>query len=58
MKLTEECATYWCESEATVRFEYGGIGSWYCMDCYLRVQRLPKYPASTGRAALEERGDG
>jgi len=34
----QECATEGCGKPATVHFIRGGIGSYYCYDCYMRVQ--------------------
>lgn len=34
------CATEGCDRPATVRFERGGVGSYYCCPCYFKVQAL------------------
>ena len=43
----QKCATDRCEKPASVHFIRGGIGSYYCHDCYMHVQSLA---ASTGEA--------
>lgn len=43
-----ECASEGCGKPATVHFVRGGVGSWYCRDCYMRTQAIP-----AGRSALE-----
>jgi hypothetical protein len=48
-----ECATEGCNKQATVHFERGGIGSYYCHDCYMRIQALP---ASTSVSEGGSRG--
>lgn len=45
--LRQECATEGCDNPASVHFVRGGIGSYYCHDCYMHVQSLA---ASTGEA--------
>lgn len=44
---TRECATEGCGASAGVYFERGGVGSYYCGSCYLRVQAIPHNPALT-----------
>jgi len=39
-----ECATEGCGKRATVRFERSGVGTHYCVGCYMRVQALPTSP--------------
>lgn len=43
-----ECATEGCNKPATVHFERGGVGSYYCHDCYMRIQALPAAPSEQG----------
>ena len=43
-----ECATEGCNKPATVHFERGGIGSYYCHECYMRIQALPAAPSEQG----------
>lgn len=33
-----ECASEGCDKPATVHFERGGVGSYYCRECYMRIQ--------------------
>jgi hypothetical protein len=42
------CATEGCGRKASVHFIRGDIGSYYCHDCYLKVQSLPAAPVSHG----------
>lgn len=42
------CATEGCDHKATIHFERGGIGSYYCHDCYMRIQSLPASPSTAG----------
>lgn len=44
----DTCATEGCGHKATVHFERGGIGSYYCHDCYVRIQALPASPSTAG----------
>ena len=48
-----ECATEGCGKLAAVHFIRGNIGSYYCMDCYLRVhkQTHPALAAPTAQDA-------
>ena len=39
-KSTQLCASHDCGRPAMVRFESGGVGSTYCMECYLKIQEL------------------
>jgi len=43
------CATEGCGNFATVHFIRGGVGSFYCQECYRKVQALGRSPSSTGR---------
>lgn len=36
----DECATEGCGNPGTVRFESGGVGSAYCVDCFGKVKAL------------------
>lgn len=40
----DECASSGCGKQATVHFERGGGGSYYCRDCYMRTQAIPASP--------------
>jgi len=39
--ITWECASDGCGKPATVRFDCGGVGSYYCHACYVRIQAIP-----------------
>lgn len=39
-----DCATDNCGKTASTHFVRGDIGSYYCHDCYLRIQALPASP--------------
>lgn len=45
---THKCATRCCENRAEIYFECGGVGSYYCVQCYLKIEAIPD-----NRAALE-----
>lgn len=36
-----ECATAGCDEKASIYFQSGDVGSYYCTACWLRVQALP-----------------
>ena len=44
------CVTEGCEHMATVHFERGGVGSWFCQPCYLKVQALRTTPPAAPAA--------
>lgn len=44
----DTCATEGCGRRAFFWFERGGIGSYYCHDCYMRIQSLPASPSTAG----------
>lgn len=44
---SHKCATQCCENRAEVYFERGGVGSYYCVPCYLKM------PSVAASAALE-----
>jgi hypothetical protein len=46
--LHYECASAGCERPATVHFIRADVGSYYCRECYMRIQAIP-----AGRQALE-----
>lgn len=50
------CATEGCDSPADTHFIRGGVGSYYCASCYLKVQAIPHHSAAAPRAALEAAG--
>lgn len=50
------CATEGCDSPADTHFVRGGVGSYYCASCYLKVQAIPHHPAAAPRAALKAAG--
>ena len=50
------CATEGCDSPADTHFIRGGVGSYYCASCYLKVQAIPHHPAAAPRAALKAAG--
>lgn len=36
------CATDDCGKPASVNFERSGVGSFYCMDCFMRIAKEPR----------------
>lgn len=50
------CATEGCDSPADTHFIRGGVGSYYCASCYLKVQAIPHHSDTAHRAALEAAG--
>lgn len=36
-----ECASEGCGKPATVHFVRGDVGSYYCRECYMRIQAIP-----------------
>jgi hypothetical protein len=44
-----ECASEGCGKPAKMHFVRGGVGSYYCLSCYMAIQALPATPIDGGK---------